>query len=177
MKPNQSPNDPKDDPFSIFDQKQQHVKNQSNLYIDQRDQRSQNRIQNQYFIASDPTSLIALVNQNKTGELFQLRVLGAWFILSIITVLCGGGSIVASGSSVSLLSIVGLVLGIFFVYSSYGFIGIFIQGILHYQWRFRDVRNIWVVWFLYPLLSLFGIALWIVYWIIRFGPKLFGKIF
>jgi len=166
--------------FTIVDQQNQRVGTQYNTVTDRRDQRDQ-RVGTQYnIISSDPTAVLSVINRNRPGVVFQLRVLGSWFILSIVSVIFVAISSASSGSVISLGSFIGMIFEIFIAYVVYGFIGIIIQSAFDYQWRFRDVKNRWFVWCLYPILSLWGIALWIVWlmlWIVwlmfRFSPNWF----
>lgn len=157
---------------SVVDQRNQRVDTQLNTVYDQRDQRRQH-IENQFLFHGDPATFFELINRTHVGVVFQVRVIGAWLALSIVTATILGLSSASGGVPISFFEFTGAVFGLFIYFTIYGFIGLLIQGIFHYQWRFRSIRNSWLVWCFYPLLSIVGIVLWFVGIMLRFGPRLF----
>lgn len=157
---------------TVVDQRHQRVENQHNTAFDQRDQRDQ-RIENQYVFNGDPTAVLFAINRSRSGVVFQPKILGLWLILCFVIVILMCIASLSSGKIISLLDFLIVTCTFFISCVFYGFIGIIIQGALHYQWKFSSVRNSWLVWCFYPILSLFVIALWILWLIFKFGPLLF----
>jgi hypothetical protein len=163
--------------FTIVDQRNQHVDHQINTVVDQRDQRDQSVNTHYNIMGEDPTALLAVINRNTRGVKFNSRVAGVWFGVSFVTAIVMVASSATNGTAVSL--------PYFFMawfvtcagYFSYGFIGILIQAAIHYHWQFSAVRNSWFVWYIYPFISLLGIALWMVWGSVKYGPKMFWNPF
>ena len=157
-------------PRTMVDQSRQIVETQHNTAIDNRDQRTQTYIESQYLMTGDPTAVIRAINRNQSGITFRWKIIFFWFILSVISSVLMTISTISEGGSVSIFGFIGIVTGTFFSYTLWGLVGLLIQGIFHYQLRFREVRNIWIVWIFYPLLSLLGIALSFAWLLLRAMP-------
>jgi Effector-associated domain 10 len=135
-------------------------------------------IQNQQPLASNSEFLQRLRYRNQFRELpgvpFQGEILGCWGILSFT------GSVIlimnqSSSNSLKIQSLsdfLSLWMGLYFISTAYGFLGIFLQGIFQYRWRFSDVRQNWTVWFFYPIIVPFFIAFWFVFSGIKNGGRI-----
>jgi hypothetical protein len=143
--------------FTVIDQRNQNVTTQYNS-VDQRNQ----RFEYQYFYGDQRIESV-LRNQNHPGVVFQQKVIYSWLILWIVSVCC---LIVSSSLGGTTTSITAGTFGIFASYAFYGFLGLVIQSI-YCRCRLNAVRNYWLVWYFYPLISLFGIALWFVWIMLR----------
>jgi hypothetical protein len=148
----------------VFNQQEQIVENQINnagilQYI------------NYYVSNGGPTSVITAVNRNRSGVPFQAKILGAWFLLSAVIVICVAVFQPSSGIAASFSTLFSSILSTFFAFCVYSSIGLLIQ---YFRCGFTEVRNSWLVWCLYPVLSLFGIALWIIWLSVKINFKLFN---
>jgi predicted AlkP superfamily pyrophosphatase or phosphodiesterase len=167
---------------SEFDRQRQGVQRQNSdiaqqPVFNQQEQVVENQINNagilqyiSYYISNgDPTSVITAANRNRSGVPFQAKVLGAWFFLSNAIVVCIAVFQPSSGVAASFPIFFSSIFSTFFACCVYSSIGLLIQ---YFRCGFTEVRNSWLVWCLYPILSLFGIALWIIWLMLKINFKL-----
>ncbi|MUG95788.1 hypothetical protein F7734_26900 [Scytonema sp. UIC 10036] len=116
--------------------------------------------------------------RNRPGVPFQWQVLVSWLILSLLGLII----LLFTQTSNSLIiknlaDFIYYWVILFLAATIYGFLGIFLQGVFQYRWRFSEVRNYWIVWFLYPIIAPFFIALWMVFYGLRYGDRIFPRFF
>lgn len=183
--PNELTRSPKFDVISehpAFDRQRQEVERHNSdigqqPVFNQQEQVVENQINNagilqyiSYYVGSgDPTSVITAVNRNRSGVPFQAKILGAWFFFSIAIVVCVAVFQPSSGIAASFSIFFSSIFSTFFACCVYSSIGLFIQ---YFRCGFTEVRNSWLVWCLYPILSVFGIALWIIWLMFKINFKL-----
>jgi hypothetical protein len=100
----------------------------------------------------------------RSGEPFQAIVLGIWFGLSTIA-----GIFVILLSPNSALNPIATISTIYFAGIIYSLIGWVLQAAFYYNWNFSNIRNPWLVWCFYPVLSVLGICLWMFWLSARFS--------
>lgn len=144
--------------------------------------RSLRDIQRQQPLVSNAEALRYLQRQYavlpRPGVPFQWQVLLSWLILSFVCLII----LLLTQTSNSLQihnfsEFLYFWLILFMAASVYGFLGIGLQGIFQYRWRFGEVRHSWIIWFFYPMIIPCFIALWMVFYPIRYGDRIFPRFF
>ncbi|MCP2729033.1 hypothetical protein [Limnofasciculus baicalensis] len=114
----------------------------------------------------------------RPGVPFQWQVLVGWLILSFVCLI----ALLFYQTSNSLQihdfeEFIYYWFILFMVAATYGFLGIFLQRIFQYRWRFGEVRHYWIVWFFYPVITPFFLAVMMVFYPIRCGDRILPRFF
>jgi Effector-associated domain 10 len=139
-------------------------------------------VQRQQPLVSDSEVLRRLRQRQPLRETssipFQGQVLVSWVVVSLV---CAVALFFSQPSTTpyitSVAEFIYVWLGLFFALTVYAVFGIILQAAHQYRWRLGEVRHHWIVWVIYPLIAPFGVALWMLFYSVKYGDRILNRFF